>query len=128
MEQNNASLKVIQSDLFENISSSYDVIFFNSVYIPTARGITDGIDALHEYQTDWCGGEDGLRTIKQFLIDSRRHLLPGGKLLLGFNTSYLRENSLRELCVSLEYSLADVCSFPLYPSRVFVLKSFIDKD
>jgi methylase of polypeptide subunit release factors len=125
IEQNNASLKVIQSNLFENIGDSYNVIFFNSVYIPEDRGIADGIGALHEYETDWCGGKDGLQTIRIFLTDSKKHLLPNGKLLLGFNTSYLKAHILRELCESLGYTIKDVCSYPLYPSRVFVLEPHV---
>ncbi len=128
MEFNGATLEITQSNLFENIHDSYDVIFFNSVYIPTQRGISDGIDALHEYRTDWCGGEDGLQTIGRLLLDSKKYLLPNGKLLLGFNTSYLKADLLRELCENAGYAITDVCSFPIYPSRVFVLESIIIAD
>ncbi|MBN1294792.1 MAG: class I SAM-dependent methyltransferase [Candidatus Latescibacteria bacterium] len=121
IKMNNSSVNVFQSDLFEHITGQYDIIFFNSVYIPTARGIADGIDRLHEHVTDWCGGRDGTESIYKFLINAKKHLLPNSKLLLGFNRSYLKEAALKKVCASCGYTLSDTCSFPLYPSLIFVL-------
>jgi len=76
----------------------------------------------HEYKTDWCGGKDGLETIKRFLTDSKAHLLPNGKVFLGFNSNYLKEHTVNRLCKSIGYMITDIYSFPLYPSKVFILE------
>jgi methylase of polypeptide subunit release factors len=57
------SVTVVQSDLFAALDNTYDLIFFNSVYIPRKIGQTLRIDTLHSYETDRCGGNDGIETI-----------------------------------------------------------------
>jgi HemK-related putative methylase len=119
---NSSTISVFQSDLFDGITECYDVIFFNSVYIPTERGRADGIDKLHEYRTDWCGGLDGLETIKKFLVESKGHLLPKGKVLLGFNGAYIKKNNVMRLCEQSGFSITGMRASPVFPSKVFVLE------
>jgi methylase of polypeptide subunit release factors len=118
---NNSDVTVFQSDLFENIAGIYDVVFFNAVYIPAERGKRDGIDGLHAYTTDWCGGPEGHETIARFLSGSKAHVAPLGKVLLGFNGKYLRDETVERLCLQTGFTIIGRHGFPMYPSKVFVL-------
>jgi len=89
----------VLSDLFENISGSYDVIVSNPPYIksdviPTLmREVKD-----HEPMLALDGGTDGLDIYKRLIKEAPEHLNPGGKLMLeiGYDqgedvTSLMRE-------------------------------------
>jgi methylase of polypeptide subunit release factors len=122
IRSNSASVDMVQSDLLQNIKGRYDIIFFNSVYIPTARGIFLGIDRLHKQTTDWCGGTDGMETIRNFIAGSRQHLTFQGKVLLGFNRIYLDMAVVKRCCASSGFTVAGIYSFPFYPSVIFVFE------
>lgn len=119
---NASPIKLLQSDLFENINNKFDIIFFNSIYIPRETGKKLGIDKLHEWESDWCGGGTGTETIKKFLIDAATHLNEKGEVLLGFNIKYLKENLITKLCGDHGYYIKARCSSFFNPSRVFVLR------
>jgi release factor glutamine methyltransferase len=79
---NGTDVNVIQSDLFSNIKDKYDIIFFNSVYIPRSIGEKLGVDIINDYKSDWCGGEDGTEVITRFLATAGRFLTNNGEILL----------------------------------------------
>lgn len=118
---NAASIKVVWSDLFDNIDNKFDVIFFNSIYIPRQVGKRLGIDKLHDRETDWCGGETGIETINRFLRNAPPHVKENGEILLGFNAKYLREDLVVELCDDYGYNVKARCSTFLNPSQVLVI-------
>lgn len=118
---NSVSLDVVCSDLFSSIRGKFDVIFFNSVYIPWQVGKRLGIDRLHDSKTDWCGGEDGVETIERFLSDARTSLNKGGELLLGFSARYLRQDTVVGLCDRYGYTVRVVFTKFPNPSRVLVI-------
>jgi methylase of polypeptide subunit release factors len=119
---NGAELNLIRSDLFGSINGSFDIIFWNSVYIPRNTGTSLGINQFSTVDSDWCGGETGLEEINRFLRDSSDHLSPGGKILLGFNPVYLAKERVEEACRRNGWSVCTTHRTPLNPSRVFVLE------
>ena len=118
---NDVSLKIVQSDLFENIEGKFDIIFWNSIYIPYKIGKSLDIDNICQYETDWCGGETGFESIERFLQSSHNHLKSSGKILLGFNNLYLKENIVKQKCENLGFLIESVTKKILNPSRVIII-------
>lgn len=75
--------KLIQSDLFEKIEGSFDLIVSNPPYIRREEisGLMDEV-RLHEPFMALNGHEDGLYFYKEIARMSPRYLKPGGMLLL----------------------------------------------
>ncbi|MDR2370956.1 MAG: peptide chain release factor N(5)-glutamine methyltransferase [Treponema sp.] len=72
----------IKSDLFENIPGKFNLITANPPYIPS--GEIDGLapEVRREPRMALDGGKDGLALIRRIIAEARRHLFPGGSLLL----------------------------------------------
>ena len=72
----------IHSDLFENISGSFDIIVSNPPYIPSGKlsGLAPEVRGEPLLALD--GGEDGLELISKIISLAPEHLSPGGLLLL----------------------------------------------
>ncbi len=126
--RNDVDIKIIKSDLFENIKSQFDMIFWNSIYIPRAVGEKIDIDKICKYKTDWCGGETGLEGIEKLLNNSKSHLKNNGLLLIGFSRVYLNEDAVIEKCRNSGYSVEKIIKRPLNPSRVFIVKNKIHQE
>jgi HemK-related putative methylase len=122
VQLNGVSVKVMCSNLFDNIHNKFDIIFFNSVYIPRRVGKRLGIDRLQDAESDWCGGETGTDIIERFLKDAPAHLERDGRILLGFNARYLREDLVVKLCHGYGCDVKASCAGFPNPSRVFVLE------
>lgn len=78
---------VFYSNVFSNVEKRYDYIFANPPYIPEKR-----IDRVQKSVLDFepkkalFGGEDGLKYIRIFLREVRRHLNKGGKAYMEFDS------------------------------------------
>ena len=72
-ENNGVSLDCTVSDLFENVTGKFDLIVFNPPYLPTDDDESDNT---------YSGGLSGRETIERFMKDVKRHLNPGGYVLL----------------------------------------------
>jgi release factor glutamine methyltransferase len=72
----NLKIKLIKSDLFENISGEFDTILFNPPYLPG------------EYKEDTAiyGGESGSDIIDRFLFDAKTHLKHEGEIYIIFSS------------------------------------------
>jgi release factor glutamine methyltransferase len=78
--------EIIQSDMFENITGTFDYMFANPPYIPTARkGRVQKSVLAYEPQDALFGGPDGLFYIEQFLSRARDFLNPGGTIYMEFD-------------------------------------------
>jgi release factor glutamine methyltransferase len=62
----------VVSDIFSNISGSFDTIIFNPPYLPSEK--------IKERALD--GGEEGRELIERFLLSYKRHLNPKGLVLM----------------------------------------------
>ena len=83
-----AAVEFIQSDLFENIPDSYDMILSNPPYIKK-EDISHLMPEVrdHEPRLALDGGEDGLNFYRKIICQTSKHLQKGGWLLfeIGFD-------------------------------------------
>lgn len=77
-----ANVRLIQSDLFAEISDIYDMIVSNPPYIPTAviAGLSEEVRS-HEPNAALDGREDGLHFYREIVRESGKYLREGGWLL-----------------------------------------------
>ncbi len=74
-------VNIIQSDLFQSIESTFDVIVSNPPYIK--KEDLDQLTLLKsEPYISLFGGDDGLSFYRRILRDARDYLNPGGKIIL----------------------------------------------
>lgn len=99
-EQNRKRLKAragwIESDLFEKIGGTFDIIVSNPPYIasPVIRELDPEVRE-HEPVSALDGGADGLDFYRRIVREAPRYLNPGGWLFL--EIGYDQGNSLRDL-------------------------------
>ena len=89
-QRNDVSVRIIQSDLFENVFGRYHMICCNPPYIPTGELTTLQQEVRREPALALDGGDDGLSFYRRIREEYRDHLLPGGLLLLevGFDQAH----------------------------------------
>lgn len=92
--KNQADVRFVQGDLFENIEDTYDVIVANPPYIPTSE-IGRLMPEVRDYEPRPAldGTEDGLHFYYRIIGESSRYLRFGGRLC--FETGY---NQGRAVC------------------------------
>ena len=73
---NRTNINIIHSDLFENIGNKYDLILFNTPYLP----VTEEEHVNDNYSKSWDGGENGREIIDKFLKEAPHYLKKGGKI------------------------------------------------
>lgn len=74
---NRTNILVKECDLFNDIDEKYDLIIFNTPYLPVLEEEHDSSD---EYQKAWDGGVDGRQVIDKFLDQVRDYLVDNGKI------------------------------------------------
>jgi release factor glutamine methyltransferase len=72
----------IQSDVFENIPRSFDIILANAPYIPRGLLKTLPAEVLNEPAIALDGGENGLEIIRRIIAGAGAHLLRDGGVFL----------------------------------------------
>ncbi len=75
-------VQLLQSDLFENISSTFDLIVSNPPYIPSEEIAGLSAEVQHEPREALDGGADGLDIIRQIISIAADYLNPRGTLAL----------------------------------------------
>lgn len=85
---------IIESDLFENIKEKFDLILFNTPYLP----VTDDehLDD-DDYSKAWDGGADGRSVIDRFLKDAKKYLKDNGRIQLIQSSLSNNEKTLKYL-------------------------------
>lgn len=120
LESNHLSqVKIWQSDLFDNVFDTYDIIFFNSVYIKTDWGKKYLSDSKQKF---WDGGEMGCETIERFLRDAPRCMNPGAHILLGINNFYIPRRNVIDIIERTPMTLEKIIQSFMNPSYVYILK------
>ena len=84
------SITFIQSDLFKDISSRFDIIVSNPPYIPTAELSSLSHEVRHEPELALDGGDDGLSLIREIIAEARNHLTLMGILLVEADPRQMR--------------------------------------
>lgn len=74
--RNGVNVKAIQSDLFDAIPQSFDVIAFNPPYLAEENEPKSWIEK------SWSGGSGGTDVSEAFLEQAARHLTPGGRIFI----------------------------------------------
>lgn len=72
------NITLIESDLFENINDEYDLILFNTPYLPVIE--EEHVD--DDYSKAWDGGENGREVIDKFIKEAPQYLKKDGKIQL----------------------------------------------
>lgn len=75
-------VRLIQSDLFANLSGTYDLIISNPPYVNAESVAALPAEYLHEPEMALGSGEDGLDATRQILQHAPRFLNPRGVLLV----------------------------------------------
>lgn len=73
-----SNVDVLMSDLFENIDGKYDLIIFNTPYLPVFE--EEHVD--DNYSKAWDGGENGREVIDRFLNEAPSYLKDDGIIQL----------------------------------------------
>lgn len=103
---NNVNIQFIQSDMFKNITGSYDIIVSNPPYIETAV-IDTLMPEVKEYEPRAAldGGRDGLSFYRIIGNKAKGYLYPGG--LLAVETGALQGSQV--MAIFKESGYKDVC-------------------
>lgn len=78
--KNLKNIKIIHSDLFENIKDKYDLIIFNPPYLPLDKREDE------ESSLTTTGGTRGYEILERFLDELKLHLNKDGKALILFSS------------------------------------------
>ncbi len=84
-EINKIKLKAIQSDLFSKVKGKFDLIVFNSPYLPAQPNANlDGQPTETNLYNDitYSGGKKGRTVITKFIRNVKKYLKKNGKILL----------------------------------------------
>ena len=93
---NRVDISFIQSDVFENISGSFDIIVSNPPYISENDKDEVGLNVLaSEPKMALFADEDGLAIYRQIIEGAAKHLSPQGKLY--FEIGYKQGSDLKKL-------------------------------
>jgi ribosomal protein L3 glutamine methyltransferase len=76
-----ASVKCLQSDLFENIQDKYDLIITNPPYVPQNEYQAQPAEVKNEPKIALEAGTDGLDIVKKIMARAKDHLNPKGLLI-----------------------------------------------
>jgi len=76
------AVRFIHSDLFRNISGTFDIIVSNPPYIPSGEISALPPEVRREPRLALDGGGDGLELVRRIVAQAGEYLSPGGALLL----------------------------------------------
>ena len=92
-----------QSDLFSNVSETFDTIIFNPPYLPTEDNFPGS--------EQWDGGPDGFHLIRAFLCEFKEHLNAGGNAFLVLSSFTDIDGLMREFA-EISFQNVGSVSFP----------------
>ena len=78
----NKAVRFIESNLFENIKSKFDIIVSNPPYVSSSELTSLSAEVQQEPKIALDGGEDGLKYIKEIIPQAKNHLKQNGVLFL----------------------------------------------
>ncbi len=100
---NDANVKFVHSDLFENVTGTFDVIVSNPPYISDCEYKTLACDVRdYEPKIALCAGDDGLGFYRRIIKYAPRFLNPKGALIL--EIGYDQKHDVTELMTDAGFS------------------------
>ena len=100
-------VKFIQSDLFENVTASYDLIISNPPYITTEEcGKLMPEVKDHEPMLALDGKEDGLYFYKKIIKEAKNYLNPQG--MLAFEIGYDQGEAVKNLMEAQDFACVEI--------------------
>ncbi len=100
-KKNGVSIKFIQSDLFENIENTYDIIVSNPPYIEEKIISSLEKEVQNEPYIALSGGEDGLLFYRRIIENAKNFLNSNGILIL--EIGYNQRQDVKELLERYQY-------------------------
>ena len=95
---NQVAISFVQSDVFENISGSFDIIVSNPPYISKNDKNEVGVNVLaSEPKMALFADEEGLAIYRQIIEEAYKYLTPSGKLY--FEIGYRQGMDLKSSCL-----------------------------
>src|SRR5205823_4851713 len=77
-----ARVDLVQADLLESLSGTFDLIVANLPYVPTTEVDSAQPEVRREPRLALDGGPDGLAVVRRFLKEARSHLGSSGGVFL----------------------------------------------
>lgn len=121
-KKNNLNIKVLKSNLYQNITGKYDYIIFNPPYVPNVSG------TKLKYKKQRYSGKDGLYITRRFLSESDKYLNRNGKIFLGINCFYIKFNDIKDIIEGSNMKIQDIVSRKFNTSRAFILENGWEKN
>jgi methylase of polypeptide subunit release factors len=123
-QNNHVDIRIILSDMFENVGGLFDVVYWNLPYVPMDFGtkfykIADKNLAIG--LEGWHGGPTGLELFDSFLKVSPKALSGQGKIIAGINTYFAPEPRIKETIEKYGLTLSSVCGCTFNPSKAFII-------
>jgi release factor glutamine methyltransferase len=115
------NFEVRKSDLFSAVKNyeKFNIIIFNPPYLPTSD--REKIGGWFDVAVD--GGEDGLKIIKRFLQDLKRHLEKNGRAYFVFSSLSNKEKLQKYIeNTGLKYEIAATLRFNSETIEIYHLK------
>ncbi len=119
---NRSNITVVKSDLFENIDDEYDLILFNTPYLPVSPEEAEFND---EYSKSWDGGVSGREVIDLFLMNASKYLKSHGKIQLVQSSLSDNDKTLKYLNTN-GFNARITSSIHLFFEDIVVITAIID--
>lgn len=117
--RNNGPIEAVHSELFANVNAEFNVVVFNPPYVQSNRGDDSNLEAFR--RTQWDGGDDGTRVIRDFLDAFEDRQVPG-RAYIGINRMFISRDQVQSLVLGHDsLSLVEILRLPLLPSDVYVI-------
>ena len=121
--KNGVNINFIQSDLFNEIKTVYDCIFFNPPYVPTNWMHKNRKEQILNsiFDLTWNGGIDGCDTIKNFLKKLNQFTHNESIILLSVNKLFIDYEKISNMIQDCGLYLKEVISSIWNPCKVYVI-------
>jgi methylase of polypeptide subunit release factors len=125
--RNQLRVQLLHSDLLTAVDGKFDLIWFVPPHTSAATLRLEidvlgmrGADEIAEFTGHACGGEAGWEIIARYLEQSRRHLAPGGRVLVAVNCAHVGADTLDSLAAAAGLEPRRSVALPVAPHRAFV--------
>lgn len=107
---NKLNVSFWKSDLFGNVTETYDLVFFNPPYVPTQTGVELNLSNALSLDGDqvWDGGADGMKVIDQFMKEVWKYMSDDGVILLGVQDHYISKERIEKVAIQNNFSVRNM--------------------